>query len=148
MTCKYCGSNDIIKDGVVRGKQRYFCKKCKRTFVYGDGRTDEEIQTLKALFTLLTTQNNLSYTDLSKIFGRDRSLLHRWFGEIGVDEWRSRVYKDNISVEFKSHQEYEQYIDKLKDEFDTSKPLYISTGNLLDGEFSTFLIIQRNTEKD
>ena len=33
--CRYCGNDDSSyrrKSGIVHGKQRYYCKKCKRYF--------------------------------------------------------------------------------------------------------------------
>ena len=30
--CPYCNSNRINKDGIIKGKQRYLCRDCKRTF--------------------------------------------------------------------------------------------------------------------
>jgi putative transposase len=32
ITCKYCGSEDVIKYGAYKGVQRYWCKACKRKF--------------------------------------------------------------------------------------------------------------------
>lgn len=31
--CPYCGSLHIVKNGMNKGKQRYFCKTCKKNFV-------------------------------------------------------------------------------------------------------------------
>lgn len=30
MKCKYCGSDKLCKNGIVRGTQRYLCKECRR----------------------------------------------------------------------------------------------------------------------
>jgi transposase-like protein len=35
--CKRCG-NDCVKNGIVRGKQRYYCKGCQYNFIEGDER--------------------------------------------------------------------------------------------------------------
>lgn len=35
MACKYCGSEKVVKNGMVRGKQQYFCKNCKHQFIEG-----------------------------------------------------------------------------------------------------------------
>lgn len=32
VTCKYCGSKDVVKDGVRNGVQNYWCKACQRKF--------------------------------------------------------------------------------------------------------------------
>ncbi len=36
--CKKCKSENIVKNGKVRGKQRYLCKDCRYNFVEGDAR--------------------------------------------------------------------------------------------------------------
>jgi len=36
VTCKYCGSNNVIKYGKHSGVQRFFCKDCKRKFADND----------------------------------------------------------------------------------------------------------------
>jgi transposase-like protein len=38
MNCKRCGSIDVCKSGLVKGKQRYLCKTCRMNFTDGDGR--------------------------------------------------------------------------------------------------------------
>ncbi|MDE7203301.1 MAG: hypothetical protein K2O91_15695, partial [Lachnospiraceae bacterium] len=32
-TCPYCGGTHFVRYGKKRGKQRFFCKDCKKTFV-------------------------------------------------------------------------------------------------------------------
>ena len=36
--CKHCGSENVVKDGVVKKKQRYLCRACTKTFRLGDER--------------------------------------------------------------------------------------------------------------
>lgn len=36
ITCKFCGSKDVVKDGVRNGVQSYWCKTCKRKFAGND----------------------------------------------------------------------------------------------------------------
>ena len=47
--CKKCKSENIVKNGKVRGKQRYLCKDCRYNFVEGDARTNEKIKAKKAI---------------------------------------------------------------------------------------------------
>lgn len=37
ITCKFCGSSDVIKYGKKNGKQNYLCKTCHRKFVLNEG---------------------------------------------------------------------------------------------------------------
>ena len=36
--CKHCGSDDVVKNGFVKNKQRYLCRECCRTSRLGDRR--------------------------------------------------------------------------------------------------------------
>jgi len=36
VTCKYCGSEGVVKFGTYKGVQRYFCKACNRKFKADD----------------------------------------------------------------------------------------------------------------
>jgi IS1 family transposase/transposase-like protein len=82
--CKNCKSKKAVKNGEVRGKQRYKCKECGYNFVEGDGRTNEKIIALKALVILLYSLSKGSYNMLGKIFNRNRSLIYRWIKEAGL----------------------------------------------------------------
>jgi transposase-like protein len=43
LKCKYCGSNNINKDGIVNnGNQRYLCRDCKKTFTITKRKYSEE----------------------------------------------------------------------------------------------------------
>ena len=33
MVCPFCGSGDIIRKGYDRGRQRFYCKECRRFFI-------------------------------------------------------------------------------------------------------------------
>jgi transposase-like protein len=35
MLCKYCGSEKVVKDGKVKGKQQYVCRSCDHKFTEG-----------------------------------------------------------------------------------------------------------------
>ena len=39
MSCKKCGCKDGVKNGLVRGKQRYKCAHCGYNYTSGDART-------------------------------------------------------------------------------------------------------------
>jgi transposase-like protein len=40
--CKNFKSEQVVKNGIVRGKQRYKCKECGYNFVESDGRTNDK----------------------------------------------------------------------------------------------------------
>jgi transposase-like protein len=53
VTCKQCLSEQIVKNGMTRGKQRYRCNECGRIFVEGDTRTNDGVIAKKAMYTRL-----------------------------------------------------------------------------------------------
>ena len=68
VACKKCGSENIVKSGVVGGKQRFRCKNCGCNFRTGDNRTNEKIAAKKALCILLYAMGKGSFRMLGKIF--------------------------------------------------------------------------------
>ena len=67
LKCKKCESESIVKNGKVRGKQRYLCKECGYNFVEGDAQTNEKIQAKKAMCVLQYAQGKASYNMLAII---------------------------------------------------------------------------------
>jgi len=52
LSCKRCGSENYIKNGIVLDKQCDHCKECQSNFRKGDGRTNEKTVAKKALCIL------------------------------------------------------------------------------------------------
>ena len=81
MICKRCGSCEVVKNGVVRGKQRWLCKGCGLNFVPGDERKtwrEERYQKQKALAVLLVCVG-LSYKAAGRVVGVVRNTVYEWF---------------------------------------------------------------------
>jgi len=74
MNCKYCGSEKVVKDGKVKGKQVYKCKNCKKRF-YMNGKF-AKMRTNK---NLIVTALNLYYDGLS--LRKTQRNLEQIFGE-------------------------------------------------------------------
>jgi len=60
-------SEKVVKNGIIRKKQRYICRECGHIFVEGDQRTNEGVIAKKAMCTLLCSLGKASYTMLAKI---------------------------------------------------------------------------------
>jgi len=76
--CKVCRSKNIIKNGIVRDKQRYRCRECGYTFVEGDERIPREAEFKKAAFSLLRALYPVPLRDLAKFLKVWPSQLCRW----------------------------------------------------------------------
>ena len=82
-TCKKCGSERAVKNGIVANKQRYRCQECGFNFREGDGRTNEKVAAKKALCILLYAMGKGSYRMLGRILGVDHTLIYRWIRAYG-----------------------------------------------------------------
>lgn len=79
--CKRCGSGTVVKNGMVRGKQRWCCKSCRLNFVAGDERgswREERYHKQKALAILLVCMG-LSYKAAGRVVGVVRNTVYEWF---------------------------------------------------------------------
>ena len=142
LECKNCKSEKTIKNGSVRGKQRYKCKECGYNFVIGDERTNEKIASLKALCVLLYSLGKGSYNMMGKLFGRNRSLIYRWIREAGINAETPAISGEITEIEF---DEMWHFIQSKKTNFGLSKPLTVAAGELSPG-FSVVVIAQHSED--
>ncbi len=75
--CKQCASTQKVKNGKVRGKQRYRCKHCGYNYVEGDERLKASLVVKKALALLRYALGKSSCGRLGTIFGVSRSGVQR-----------------------------------------------------------------------
>ena len=82
MKCIHCGSESVIKRGVVgKGQQRFGCKACGRTFrenpqsnAYEEARREE---------ILRAYHERSSLRGLTRIFGVSRQTVTKWLKKSG-----------------------------------------------------------------
>ena len=74
--CRHCGSEELRKDGVVKGKQRYRCKQCKRTTRENDQRYKYSLS--KRLKVLKGYLDGLGIMALEKLEGVPNPLIIKW----------------------------------------------------------------------
>ena len=130
VVCKRCASDLIVKNGFVRGKQRYRCKKCELNFVEGDDRTNEKIIAKKALCVLLYSLGKVSFNMLAKIFDTWPPLTYRWVMEAGAGLPEYNISNKIREMEF---DEMWHFIDSKKASAGSSKPLTVAHGKLWHG---------------
>ncbi len=76
--CKRCHGVAVVKNGIVRSKQRYRCASCGYNFITGDKRVNPTLPAKKALAVLLYSLGKGSFNMMGRIFGVSRSLVYRW----------------------------------------------------------------------
>ena len=78
MECKRCGETNSVKNGVVRGKQRWRCKSCSCNFTQGDLRK-ERCSTQQRALAILLVNVGLSFQAAGRVVGVVRNTVMVWF---------------------------------------------------------------------
>ena len=128
--CKNCKSASVVKNGFVRGKQRFRCKDCLFNFVEGDARTNEKIAAKKAMCIILYSLGKGSFNMLAHIFDTWPSLVYRWIMEAGAKLPETRVSGGIRQMEF---DEMWHFIHSKKENFGSSRQLTAAHGELWPG---------------
>ena len=73
--CKRCGGADHVRNGIVRGVQRFCCKACGCNFTQTPARGKPPA--MKALAVLLYAMGNMSFCSIARLLGvSDVSVLN------------------------------------------------------------------------
>lgn len=81
ISCKHCQNQKMIKNGIVKGKQRYLCTSCKKTTRQGDDRVKYSLETKRRVLQLYTEGMGIRAIErLEKIAG---SLIVDWLRSFG-----------------------------------------------------------------
>lgn len=79
--CKHCGESKLVKDGIVKSKQRYLCKDCGRTFRDGDEREKYTIEQKIRVIKLYT--DGVGMRSIERAEGVSTPLLIHWIRNFG-----------------------------------------------------------------
>ena len=138
ISCKNCHQNNTIKNGYVRGKQRYKCHDCGYNFVLGDERHQHATELKKALSVILYSLGKSSFGFLAKLFGVSRTTTYYWIRQM-AETMAEPVIADNIqAIDF---DEMWHFIQSKKRKSGLSKPWIIAQGELLPG-YSVVVMLQ------
>jgi len=134
--CKHCGSEDVVKDGQVKKKQRYLCKNCEKTFRLGDERQKYTLEQKIRAIKLYT--DGIGMMTIERNEGISTPLLIHWIRSFGAILRKAiaavKVPDDAKKIEILEMDElFTYYQKKLK------KPTY---GLLLIGTEIKLLILQ------
>src|ERR1700729_302100 len=89
VVCKHCGSKNTVKNGFVKGKQRYSCKECSKTFRSGDEREKYSIKQKIKVVKLYT--DGVGMRSIERSEGVSVPLLIHWIRNF------SKTIKEKIS---------------------------------------------------
>ena len=79
--CKSCGCEDVIKNGIVRGHQRYRCRSCRYNFTQTP--KPGVPSALKSLALVLYGLCGVSMNKIGKIFGVSNVAVLKWVRKEG-----------------------------------------------------------------
>ena len=82
VSCKRCGSIAFVKNGIVRGHQRYRCRDCGCNFT--DTPRRGKPAAMKALAVLLYAMGNASYGMIARLFGISEVAVFKWIRKEAV----------------------------------------------------------------
>ena len=81
VSCKRCAGAAFVKNGTVRGHQRYLCKACGCNFTATPERGKPEA--MKALAVLLYAMGNASQGMIARLLGVSHVTVYRWLRAAG-----------------------------------------------------------------
>lgn len=74
--CKRCGASDYVKNGIVRGLQRYRCQQCACNFTATQPRGKP--LAMKALAVLLYGMGNMSFCSIARLLNVSDVAVLKW----------------------------------------------------------------------
>ena len=86
MKCPKCDSLSYVKDGIVKGKQRFFCKQCKYRYTVKQIGKPDSIKRLAIEMYL----EGLGFRSIERILGVSNVSVLNWVKALGskIEEYR------------------------------------------------------------
>lgn len=98
--CKKCKSTNTTKNGIVRKKQRYYCKECGYNFIIGDKRTNDNVKAKKALAVMMYSLGKGSLRGIAHILGVSHTLVLSWIKEAANSLPAPEISENITEIEF------------------------------------------------
>jgi len=140
--CKNCQHPNTVKNGLIRGKQRYKCHACHYTFVVGDERHKPETELKKALSVILYSLGKASFGFLAKLFGVSRTTTYSWIRDLAATTAEPAIAADIREIDF---DEMWHFLQSKKRSAGSSKLWIIAQGELLPG-YSVVVMLQHSND--
>jgi len=77
-SCKKCGSNSCVKNGIVKSVQRFKCKDCGCNFRIVDGRKKPQNELKKILAILMHSSMKSSFGQIAKLLAVSDVSVMKW----------------------------------------------------------------------
>ena len=114
LLCKVCSNGMIIKNGFVRGMQRYRCKECGENFVLGDKRLETKYTSETKNLVVKMYLNNCGFRRIAAILEIPLATVFSWIKRAGeiVDQMVKDRKHEKESIEVLEMDELYTYITK------------------------------------
>jgi transposase len=142
ITCKNCQHTHTLKNGFVRGKQRYQCRACGDNFVLGDERHSHATEVKKALCLIFYSLGKASCGFLAKLLGVSRTTTYDWIRQAAASTDEPTMAPDIREVEC---DEMWHFMQSTKEKSGLLKPWIVAQGEPLPG-YSVVVMLQRSND--
>ena len=95
--CKHCGGEECVKNGLIKGKQRYLCRACVKTFRLRDAREKYSLEKRIKVIKLYT--EGMGLRSIERIENISTPLLIHWirnFGKMIREKLCSTFVSDDV----------------------------------------------------
>src|ERR1700761_4701681 len=128
IVCKRCQASDYVKNGVVRGLQRYRCRQCACNFTATEPRGKPAA--MKALALLLYAMGNMSFCSIGRLLKVSDVSVLRWAKAAALELPEMEMPAD---VELVNLDEMHHFIKKRQTKYGFGGRLILSSGELCPG---------------
>jgi transposase-like protein len=135
ITCKRCGKDDFVKNGFVRGMQRYRCRECGYNFTDSPPRGMPE--GVKALAILLYSVGRASYRFIGKLLGVSAVAVYKWVRKVALE---LPVPEPSAQVKEMEIDELWHFLHSKKTNVGSGKPMIVVSGVVSPGLWAAVLL--------
>lgn len=128
MICKRCQASDSVKNGMVRGRQRYRCRPCSCNFTATKPRAKPAA--MKALAMLLYAMGNMSFCGIGRLLKVSDVSVLRWVRVAALERPEPEMPAD---VEWVMLDEVHHFIKRRRIKYGLGERLFPSSGKLCPG---------------
>ena len=126
--CKRCQATEYVKNGIVRGLQRYRCRKCSCNFTATKPRGKPAA--MKALALLLYAMGNMSFCSIGRLLKVSDVSVLRWARAAALELPEPEMPAD---VDLVNLDEMHHFIKKRQARYGFGERLILSSGELCPG---------------
>ncbi len=106
ISCPKCSKEDLIKSGVIKGRQRFNCKTCNYSFtVLKQGKSIDPYYVIKSLQLYI---EGISFREIERILGISHVSVMNWVKKYNIKAPENYEYRPSYKV--LNHSELISYI--------------------------------------